>query len=121
MVPIGLPVPGTSLDGYDPLAEVRAYESIADWFTTDTINSSNETKAFGCSGNVTSVAQVCGVVNSTTRPVIVAGGMSGTNVADVWAICRPAGFDAHSAVCLEGVPNYERSKAFVDAVRALDE
>lgn len=119
MVPIGIPVAGSILTGYDPLEEVERYRSLADWFTTDTINPSDAVDRFGCSGKTSDWAQLKNVVLSAPAPVVAAGGLSPENVADLWDQTRPAGFDAHTAVCTEGVPDEAKAVRFCDAVRAL--
>lgn len=119
MVPIGIPSCAEGRAGYDPLKELEAYEGVADWYTTDTINDSDDPKRFGCSGSVSHWPTMAKVIARAARPVIAAGGLTAENVGRVLESCQPAGFDAHSAVCTGGLPDAAKAKAFVDAVRRL--
>ena len=41
------------------------------------------------------------------------------NVQELWELCQPAGFDAHTSVCTNGLPDREKAVAFVKAVREV--
>jgi N-(5'phosphoribosyl)anthranilate (PRA) isomerase len=119
MVPIGIPVSTKVSPNYDPVTEVNLYSDCATWYTTDTITESDTPDRFGCSGKTSNWLELVRVVEASSHPVIAAGGLTPSNVSDLWRFCKPAGFDAHSAVCTNGLPDKEKAKAFVVAVRAL--
>lgn len=52
------------------------------------------------------------------RPYFLAGGLSAKNVAQAIARCRPYAVDASSSLETGGVKDYEKMKAFIEAVRA---
>lgn len=120
MIPIGIPAPGVDKSKYDPVGEAIDLIDIADWFTTDTINEGDAVDRFGCSGKVSQWEKLAAIVRASSKPVIAAGGLTPENVGNLWELCHPAGFDAHSAVCTDGQPDIEKSKAFVNAVRHLN-
>lgn len=56
------------------------------------------------------------------KPVILAGGLSPTNVGEAIAIARPYAVDVSGGVeSAKGIKDHEKMAAFVDAVRAADE
>jgi len=119
IVPVGIPVARNSLTTYDPVEEARRYAAVADWFTTDTITEADTPDRFGCSGRTSDWPALRAVVDAVSKPVVAAGGFTPGNVADLWRTCRPAGFDAHTSVCTDGLPDRAKSCAFATAVRAL--
>lgn len=118
MVPVGIPSTG-ALAGYDPHAITASLKGLAGWMTTDTITPADNPEAFGCSGKTSDWSMMSAVINAAPIPVVAAGGLTPDNVADLWALCRPAGMDAHTSVCTGGLPDLDKSRRFVAAVRAL--
>ncbi len=119
MIPIGVPTPAFPREGYDPVDEVGRWAGLADWYTTDTITAHDEVDRFGCSGEPSDRGVLARVVVTATRPVVAAGGFAPWNLEALWRSCRPRGFDAHTAVCTEGLPDRDKSIRFAKAVRAL--
>ncbi len=120
MVPIGVPTKDCLLPDYDPISEMKNYSSFVQWFTTDTINPSESVESFGCSGKTGNWDAFPELIEKSPCPVIVSGGMNSKNILDVYKICKPFGFDAHSSVCKDGYPDLELAKEFAQAVHALD-
>lgn len=120
MVPVGIRREPEPRSTYDPQAEMAAYADATDWFTTDTITASDTPERFGCSGMTSDWDALARLVTSAPKPVVAAGGLTPANVASLWSICRPAGFDAHTSVCgIDGQPDPDKSRDFVRAVRDL--
>ncbi|MFJ7441605.1 hypothetical protein ACIQW5_28860 [Methylorubrum thiocyanatum] len=119
MVPIGIPVRASVAPGYEPEREVATVADYADWYTTDTITPVDTPERFGCSGQTSDWGRLVSVVAFARKPVVVAGGLHPGNVALLWKLCRPKGFDAHTSVCTDGIPDREKSLAFAAAVRSL--
>lgn len=119
MTPVGIPEPAASPEGYDPLSEARTQASVADWLTTDTITARDAVDRFGCSGRTSRWDVLATVVVEAGVPVVAAGGLTPGNVDELWRLCRPAGFDAHTSVCVDGLPDRDRAVDFTRAVRAL--
>ena len=119
MVPIGIPVSQPGVPEYNPISEMLFYNDTCDWYTTDTITPSDSIDRFGCSGQTSDWSSLASVVRLSPHPVVVAGGLNPTNVADLWRLCQPKGFDAHTSVCSDGQPDRTKAKAFVEAVRGL--
>lgn len=119
MIPIGIPTSAKRLATYDAVSEAEAVSSFADWLTTDTITDADSVDRFGCSGQTSEWGTLARIVNAGTTPVVAAGGLTPENVAALWQLCQPAGFDAHTAVCTNGLPDEAKARAFVDAVKRL--
>jgi phosphoribosylanthranilate isomerase len=61
-------------------------------------------------------------VVAATRPVLLAGGLDDSNVADALTTVRPFGVDASSRLeTSPGIKDWDRVRRFVAAVRACDE
>lgn len=80
------------------LSTVREMEDVVDMFLTDIYNP--DTGAKGATGLQHDLTVSKKIVESTRKPVIIAGGLNPTNVAEAIAFVRPAGVDAHTG--LEG-------------------
>lgn len=103
--------------GSELLAELSAFEPHVDAFITDTYDP--ETGRQGATGMTHDWAVSRSVVRATERPVILAGGLNGENVAAAIAAVRPAAVDAHTGV--EGPDGRKRGSlvgAFVSASMA---
>lgn len=119
MIPIGVPVVPDQFPSYDPAAAMTDAAGVADWYTTDTIAAGDSPLRFGCSGRTSDWDAMSALVRDAPRPVVAAGGLTPDNVAALWRLCQPQGFDAHTSVCIDGLPDRDRSIAFTRAVRAL--
>lgn len=87
--------------GAELTGEVRKFEDLVDAFITDTFDP--ETGRSGATGKTHDWACSRAVVEATTRPVILAGGLTPENVADAIEAVRPAAVDAHTGVeCANG-------------------
>lgn len=83
----------------------RAIESPADYILLD--NGAGGTgKTFDWS-----------LIEHIERPFFLAGGLSAENVGEAILRCRPFAVDSSSKLETDGVKDYEKMKAFVEAVR----
>ncbi len=57
------------------------------------------------------------LIGQVGRPFFLAGGLSAENAGEAIARCRPAAVDTSSGVETDGVKNFKKMKAFVEAVR----
>lgn len=57
------------------------------------------------------------LIEQVGRPFFLAGGLSAENAGEAIARCRPAVVDTSSGVETDGVKDFKKMKAFVDAVR----
>jgi phosphoribosylanthranilate isomerase len=76
--------------------EVQRYGPSADSFITDTFDPI--TGASGATGRVHDWKISRRIVESSTRPVILAGGLNATKVRRAILAVRPAGVDVHSGI-----------------------
>jgi phosphoribosylanthranilate isomerase len=76
--------------------EVQRYGPSADSFITDTFDPI--TGASGATGRVHDWKISRRIVESSTRPVILAGGLNATNVRRAILAVRPAGVDVHTGI-----------------------
>jgi phosphoribosylanthranilate isomerase len=104
-------------DNIDELAKV--VEESAEWvdaYITDTFNPA--TGAKGATGLVHDWSVSAELVRIAPRPLMLAGGLNPSNVADAIATVRPAGIDAHTG--LEGADrrkDREKVRQFVANAR----
>jgi len=97
-------------------ASVERASPFIDAFLTDTFDPT--TGATGATGKTHDWSVSARLVAVSTRPVILAGGLRPTNVAEAIGRVRPAGVDAHTGV--EGADGRKRRDlvaAFVDEAR----
>jgi Phosphoribosylanthranilate isomerase len=82
---------------FSPLLEhARAYEPWVDAFITDTFDS--VTTATGATGKVHDWRISKGLAATLSKSLILAGGLSPTNVFDAISAVHPAGVDSHTGV-----------------------
>lgn len=101
------------------LQALPAMEPWVDGFLTDTFDPGSG--ASGATGRTHDWAMSAAIVQATSRPVILAGGLSPANVATAIATVHPAGVDAHTGLeNSQGDKDPERVQRFVrEAKRAL--
>lgn len=78
------------------LQEVNTFESVVDSFITDTFDP--DTGRSGATGKTHNWETSRMLVESTRRPVILAGGLTQENVTQAIKAVRPAAVDAHTGV-----------------------
>jgi phosphoribosylanthranilate isomerase len=93
--------------------EVRHYEASVDSFITDTFDPA--TGASGATGKVHDWGISRRLVASSTRPVILAGGLNAANVRQAIHAVRPAGVDVHTGIeGRDGRKRYDLTRRFVE-------
>jgi len=76
--------------------DVKTFAPFVDAFITDTFDP--KTGASGATGRTHDWTVSAKLVATSSKPVILAGGLTGANVAEAIAAVRPAGVDAHTGV-----------------------
>ena len=95
---------------------IGVFSPWVDMFITDTFDPT--TGASGATGKTHDWAVSRRLVESSRRPVILAGGLRPENVAAAIRLVRPAGVDSHTGVeGLDGRKDCDLVTAFVDAAR----
>jgi phosphoribosylanthranilate isomerase len=108
----------------------RRLEAVSDWFLTDTMLVGAEQPVdghFGITGKVCVWELARDLVNQSSIPVILAGGLSPENVAEGLRFTRPAGADTCTATNLldgGGKPirfrkDPEKVRRFVESCRRV--
>jgi len=98
-------------------AEVRALSPYVDAFITDTFDP--ETGAYGATGKTHDWSVSRGLVQRSSRPVILAGGLRPENVARAIREVRPAAVDVHTGVeDVNGRKDSQLVRAFIAQARA---
>ncbi|MGD9023138.1 MAG: hypothetical protein PVJ62_05085 [Deltaproteobacteria bacterium] len=125
-IPVGLPERSRGI----PTIEIAGrFEGASDLFLTDTSIGSEPVSGFiGITGRTGDWAVARQLVESTAVPVILAGGLSPTNVYDAVMAVKPFGVDSCTAtnvVGMNGKPvrfkkDYDRVEAFVREVRRAE-
>ena len=96
---------------------VRQYANCVDGFITDTFDP--ETGACGATGKTHDWGVSRRLVELSTRPVILAGGLTPDNVRQAILDVRPAGVDAHTGVeAPDGRKDRAKIKRFVSEARS---
>lgn len=72
---------------------------------------------WGGTGQTCSWTQAAQIIHSTSRPVILAGGLHSGNVQEALKQVQPAGIDASS--CLEDAPGKKNAQALQNFLKAL--
>jgi len=99
------------------LADLSLYSPLVDAFITDTWDP--ETGACGATGTVHDWTISRLLADSSSKPLILAGGLGPENVRKAILQVRPAGVDAHTGVeGLDGRKDEDRVRAFVAEARA---
>ncbi len=88
----------------DAFLTLKALEPVVDAFITDTFDP--DTGASGATGKTHDWEVSRNIVLKSTKPVIIAGGLTPNNVYDCIRITKPAGVDVHTGV--EGVDGLKR-------------
>jgi phosphoribosylanthranilate isomerase len=97
--------------------EVQRYEASVDSFITDTFDP--VTGASGATGRVHDWEISRRLVESSARPVILAGGLNAANVRQAIHAVRPAGVDVHTGIeGHNGRKRYDLTKRFVEEAQA---
>jgi phosphoribosylanthranilate isomerase len=97
----------------DEVVKARSYEGTADAILLDTLSPSH-----GGSGAVHDWTVSAGIVREAGLPVLLAGGLTPSNVADAIRAARPFAVDASSGVENgERRKDMEKVKAFIDRAR----
>ena len=107
----------TVTDRDSALGEVSAWESVADCLILDSLDSLSG--RLGATGLVHDWNISRGIVEISSLPVILAGGLTPENVAEAIDAVRPWGVDVHTGVEIDGRFSRERLSAFVREVRAV--
>jgi phosphoribosylanthranilate isomerase len=99
-----IPIAETGLGGEVPTLELaRSLEPVSDWFLTDTMLMGEDQPVeghVGITGRVCDWGVARDLVNQSSIPVILAGGLSPDNVAEALTLTRPAGADSCTATNL---------------------
>ena len=106
----------------DILAFIKAYEPVSDYFLIDSVN--NAVEGIGATGATHDWEIDKLIVDNTDVPVIIAGGLDATNVADAIRVSRPYGVDSFTRTSYpRGVAggkigkDPEKLRAFIEAIR----
>jgi len=98
-------------------ASVAGYAPLVDAFITDTFDP--DTGACGATGKVHDWAVSRRLVEISSRPVILAGGLNAENVHEAIAAVQPAGVDVHTGIeSPDGRKDPELSRRFVSEAQA---
>lgn len=122
VLPYGLPIlQAISVTGPESVAEARAYAEVADMLILDTQDP--EIAGIGASGTTHDWAVSRAIVQAVRVPVILAGGLSPSNVADAIRAVQPWGVDSATHTNDASAPDGQRKdlttvRAFVAAARA---
>ena len=97
--------------------QIRELGDLVDAFITDTFDPG--TGACGATGKTHDWTISRRLAADTAKPLILAGGLTATNVGEAIRAVRPAGVDAHTGLENErGRKEREKVRAFVQAARA---
>jgi phosphoribosylanthranilate isomerase len=106
------------VDGPHALETARSFEDAADYLLLDTrLAGSDKIGATGATHDWAISAQIVKVVR---RPVVLAGGLSASNVGEAIRAVRPWGVDSYTLTCVQGDlrrKDPERVRRFVEAAR----
>jgi phosphoribosylanthranilate isomerase len=125
-----IPIPGPNTHGGFPTMEIaEALEPLSDWFLTDTWVGEAPVEGFiGITGQRLDWDMAAALTQNTSRPVVLAGGLSPENVTDGILKVLPAGADSctrTNTVDAKGRPvrfskDFEKVARFVDGVRKAE-
>ncbi len=108
-------VRGNNMDSL--IDEVRRFEASVDSFITDTFDV--VTGASGATGKVHDWEISRKLVASSSRPVILAGGLNASNVRRAIRTVRPAGVDVHTGIERhDGRKCHDLTRRFVDEAQS---
>ena len=104
-------------DNYDELTElINDTKNLADAFMTDTYDP--ETERSGATGKTHDWVISKKIVDLSSRPVILAGGLNPENVREAILKVKPEGVDSHSGVeAINGRKDLELVKKFVNEAK----
>ena len=105
-------------DNFEALADqVRRFAPVVDAFITDTFDAASG--ASGATGKTHDWEISRKLVEVSSKPVILAGGLNAGNVAEAIARVRPAGVDVHTSIeGADGRKSRDLSARFVAQARA---
>lgn len=113
-------IQGSMEDNRNVFEYVRAYESVSDFFLIDTKASS--ATDIGATGLTHDLAVDRQIIEMTSVPCIIAGGLDAANVAEAIRLTRPYGVDSFSwtnreqkDVTSKGIKDSDKVKAFIEA------
>ena len=108
-------------DNHSLQEEIGQFEPVVDSFITDTFDP--QTGRSGATGKTHDWNTSRRLVESTNRPVILAGGLTQENVAQAIRAVRPAAVDAHTGVeDSDGRKSFSKTVRFVqDGLEALND
>jgi len=100
--------------------QIDLQSEFVDAFITDTFNPA--TGATGATGNVHDWEVSNAIVEYSSKPIILAGGLTDKNVYDSIIKVKPAGVDAHTGVeNIDGAKDENKIKNFyAEAIKAFD-
>jgi len=104
--------------GESSLAEARSLEGLVDALLLDSGNPALAVKELGGTGRTHDWGLSRAIVEATTLPVFLAGGLNPGNVAQAVAVVRPYGLDLCSGVRRSGKLNATKLEMFFAALRA---
>lgn len=99
------------------IAEVKSYEGIADAVTLDTGN--RATGQVGGTGQTHDWSVSRRVVESTSLPIILAGGLNPENVEEAIRTVHPYAVDVNSGVTTDGKKDAEKLKQFIRNAKGI--
>jgi len=106
-----------SVTGDESIAVAKTFQDSADTVILDSMN--KETGARGGTGKTHDWSISKKIVESTLFPVILAGGLNPSNVADAINAVRPYAVDVNSGVSNpDGTKDFSKVKAFVEQAKS---
>jgi phosphoribosylanthranilate isomerase len=125
-----IPIASADDDAHVPTLQIAdVFQGVSDCFLTDTWSENEPVKGFiGITGRTCNWEKAKKLVESSTIPVIVAGGLAADNVYDAIRITRPYGVDSCTGTNIQnkkGNPvrfqkDLDKVKRFVEAVRRAE-
>lgn len=111
----------TPLKEQKVLEYVKEYERVTDFFLIDTKNP--DADDIGATGLTHDIYIDKAIIESTSVPCIIAGGLDAANVAEAIQVTKPYGVDSFTSTNFDksvpgkGIKDREKVRAFVEAVQ----